>query len=111
MIPMTATKGLKYAGKRLEAGEHFDAKSKNDAKVLSALGAKYRTSAISASPVQKTGDLSANTSSAALPAPGDILAPLREEYQRVIGRKPFHGWDADTLREKIAAQAAGSDNE
>lgn len=32
----------------------------------------------------------------------DEFALLREEYQRVIGKRAFHGWDASTLREKIA---------
>lgn len=35
--------------------------------------------------------------------PGDDLAALRAEYERVIGKKPFGGWKADTLRQKIAA--------
>ena len=29
-------------------------------------------------------------------------AELREEYERVIGKRPFMGWDAAMLREKIA---------
>lgn len=36
-------------------------------------------------------------------AAGDIAA-LRAEYQTALGKKPFPGWDADTLREKIAAK-------
>jgi hypothetical protein len=27
---------------------------------------------------------------------------LRQEYQAKFGKKPFNGWDAATLREKIA---------
>lgn len=34
---------------------------------------------------------------------GDDLTAMRAEYQEVVGKKAFHGWDADTLREKIAA--------
>lgn len=30
------------------------------------------------------------------------LSALRVEYQEVVGKRPFHGWDADALREKIA---------
>lgn len=29
------------------------------------------------------------------------LSALRAEYQEVVGKRPFHGWDAETLREKI----------
>lgn len=32
----------------------------------------------------------------------DDLTDLRAEYQEAVGKKPYHGWDADTLREKIA---------
>jgi len=30
------------------------------------------------------------------------LVALRAEYQEKLGKRPFNGWDADTLREKIA---------
>ena len=32
----------------------------------------------------------------------DEMAELRAEYQRVVGKRPYMGWDADTLREKMA---------
>ena len=32
----------------------------------------------------------------------DELALLRDEYKALFGKKPFGGWDADKLREKIA---------
>lgn len=33
--------------------------------------------------------------------PTDDMADLRAEYQRVMGKRPFPGWDADTLRAKM----------
>lgn len=33
----------------------------------------------------------------------DDLNELRELYQEVVGKKAYHGWDADTLKDKIAA--------
>jgi len=36
----------------------------------------------------------------------EVLSSLRAEYQEVVGKRPFHGWDADTLREKIAEARA-----
>ncbi|WP_422366405.1 hypothetical protein [Pelagibius sp.] len=39
----------------------------------------------------------------------DDLAALRAEYEEAVGKKPFNGWDADTLREKIAAAKAASE--
>ena len=34
---------------------------------------------------------------------GDDLPALRQEYTAKLGKRPFPGWDAATLREKIAA--------
>lgn len=36
------------------------------------------------------------------PAPADDLSALRDQYQAVVGKKPYHGWDADELRKRIA---------
>lgn len=45
----------------------------------------------------------------AAPAPAvpavDDMAELRAEYERVMGKRPFMGWDADMLRTKMAAAA------
>jgi len=38
----------------------------------------------------------------------DELNKLRAEYKAKLGTKPFNGWDADKLREKIAAAAASN---
>ena len=32
---------------------------------------------------------------------GDEMADLRAEYERVFGKRPFMGWDADELRRRI----------
>jgi hypothetical protein len=34
---------------------------------------------------------------------GGNLTALRAEYREKLGKNPFNGWDAATLREKIAA--------
>lgn len=40
------------------------------------------------------------------PEPVDDLAPLRAEYEHLVGKRPFMGWDAAKLREKIAEAKA-----
>lgn len=30
------------------------------------------------------------------------LDVIKARYEEVVGKKPFHGWDIDTLKEKIA---------
>lgn len=36
----------------------------------------------------------------------DDLSALREEYAEKLGKKPFHGWDAETLTAKMAEHDA-----
>lgn len=35
----------------------------------------------------------------------DDLTELREMYRAKFGKRPFMGWDADTLRQKFEAEA------
>lgn len=39
----------------------------------------------------------------------DELADLRAEYQRVLQKRPYHGWDETTLRQKIDAAVSSGD--
>lgn len=51
--------------------------------------------------VYMTRDMRANPASQGTDQ-NDDLSDLRAEYQEVVGKRAFHGWDAETLREKIA---------
>lgn len=82
MVDMIATKKLKYGTRRLTAGDPFEARHDRDARLLIGIGKARR--AEKAEPAK------------------DELAELRAEYQEVVGKRPFYGWDAVTLREKIA---------
>lgn len=84
MAYLIAVKPFVYASRRLLPGQDFITKSERDAKVLIAVG-KARAKIEAANAEQP-----------------DELTLLRDEYQAVLGKKPFHGWDADTLRTKIA---------
>lgn len=91
-VPLIATKGLRYGTRRLLAEDDFTA-PKRDARLLVAIGkARYRTE----------GARAATPTPAPTPAVDDLKA-LRETYKTATGKKPFGGWDAATLREKIAA--------
>lgn len=39
----------------------------------------------------------------------DDLTELRAEYQEAVGKRAYHGWDADTLRAKIAEASEADD--
>lgn len=48
-----------------------------------------------------------NEDDTSAPAPvsdADALKALRDEYQQKTGKRPYHGWNADELRERIAQQ-------
>lgn len=86
-VPMIATKDLTYATRRLKADDAFEA-SRSDARVLTALG---------------RGRLVEGEVKKPASAPADERDALRAAYQNKVGKRPFMGWDADTLRAKIAA--------
>lgn len=73
--------------------------SRRDANILQKLGrGTYMTRDMRAQPAVEP----VNTDD-------DALTALRAQYQDVVGKRPFHGWDAETLREKIAE--AGQDED
>lgn len=82
MADLIATKSLQYATRRLMPGDAFTANNERDARILCGIGKARRAPEKAATK--------------------DDLAELRAEYQDKFGKRPFHGWDADTLREKIA---------
>lgn len=43
-------------------------------------------------------------------AEADELDALRDEYKEVVGKRAYHGWSAEELREKIA-EAKSEDTE
>lgn len=88
MRDLIAIKPLTYATRRLKAGEYFTARSDRDARVLVAM--------------RKAKAGTANSESV-----GDAdLKSMRAEYERVLGKKPYHGWTAEQLLEKIVAAQA-----
>lgn len=83
-MDLIASKAMTYATRRLQAGDTFTARTAADARVLIAVGrARHVNEPQSAR------------------AEGNINA-LRDEYLKVVGKKPYHGWDAGALAKKIA---------
>ncbi|ACL57575.1 hypothetical protein [Methylobacterium nodulans] len=75
-------------------------------RVLERLG--YRRPAapaasLDAPPAEETDAQQDETPSTSKAEAQDGLAALRAEYERVVGKRAFHGWDVETLRAKIAA--------
>lgn len=89
-VPMIANKDMSYGTRRLKADEGFEANDRAQARLLTALG---NARLVEAKPVKKASEK----------PQGDDLADLRAEYTEKVGKRPFGGWNADTLRAKIAA--------
>jgi hypothetical protein len=119
MVDMIATKKLKYGTRRLTAGDPFEARHDRDARLLIGIGkARYATRDMVAAdtPAQTTpadglkivGNRGPDlvdlpSGSKVEPAETDDRPALRAEYEVKFGKKPFPGWSADVLREKLAA--------
>ena len=88
-MELIANRRITYAKRRLLPGDRFTADDRV-ARVLIATkkAAKARPETTEEMP------------------PQDELALLRAEYERVLGKRPFNGWGADTLRQKVAAVKA-----
>ncbi|MGV7119566.1 hypothetical protein [Sphingopyxis sp. 550A] len=108
MVDMVATRNLKYGTRRLMAGDPFEARHDRDARLLVGIGkARYATKvAVASDKPVVSRPLATPQAPAAVEA--DERPALRAEYETKLGKKPFGGWSADVLREKIAA--AGEDD-
>ena len=110
---LVATKTLRYATRRLLPGDQFETRKDNDARVLIATRrARHineRERAELAPPPESV--LAKATprrlaASAAPDQPDTDMAAVRAEYFEKMGKRPFHGWDVATLREKMAEDDA-----
>lgn len=123
MMKLVALKRVYYprgrGGREYQPGEVFDALSERDAKALTLVraakvapappaataGVYERRDMVARDPLDHDRD-GRKGGSERPEGDADELATLRDEYLTVVGRRPFNGWDAATLREKIAAAKA-----
>lgn len=90
MRDLIATQPFTYATRRLKAGDYFTAQTSRDARVLLAL--------------RKVKIATEKPSTATEPeaVEGAEIQTLRANYERMFGKRPFMGWDAEKLREKLS---------
>jgi len=86
---LQARKHMTYATRRLKPGDLFKARSRSDERILLALKRARRLGDEPPSPPPGQ------------PARDDIQS-LRSAYAEKFGKRPYHGWDAAELREKLA---------
>lgn len=123
-MTLTAIKSFRYNTRRLMAGDEFEpvkpihgrlliaakkAKAIRDPGTLTAPPPMLARKVAKAKMVKREAD---PTEQAAEPAAADPLdqyddlTAARAEYHAAVGKRPFHGWDAETLREKVAEAGA-----
>lgn len=103
MVDLIARKSMMYNTRRLLPDEPFEAKPR-DARVLVAIG-KARPATETAPASERR--LHRRPQAQPTAATHDDLKAVRADYERVVGKRPFNGWDVATLRQKMAAHSAG----
>lgn len=97
-MELIAAKTMRYGTRRLQPGDVFTPK-KRHGRLLVLTKKAYPAPEQRPDPFDHDGDGRPGGS----PKPAGELSALRQEYTEKLGKRPFNGWDADTLREKIAA--------
>lgn len=106
-VPLVALKNFSYSTRALKAGDTFEASTK-DARLLRAIkkaedapgAAPARIAAPPAPVARKINELFGGVQPTEEPV--EDIAALREEYQTKMGKRAFHGWSADELRQRMA---------
>lgn len=117
MKTLRAIRPLKYMTRMMVPGEVFEADKRYVPALLATKKAELvrEPAAVPPPPPAVAAKIAAAVAPVAAPAPAapqvdDDLLKARAEYREAFGRMAFHGWDAATLREKIAAAKSSTDN-
>lgn len=94
MRELEAKTSFVYGTRRLQAGDYFTAQTAGDACVLVALGKAGHHTGDGKGPSEKPKKPQPQTSI-------EGLKKLRADYQEVLKKKPFGGWDAVELQRRI----------
>lgn len=100
-VELIAVKPLKYRTRMMVPGQNFRVKNEREARVLVHLKRAERVD--NADRYVALDDARAKVGLPALSKVTEDINALRVEYLGKIGRRPFNGWDAETLKEKIAS--------
>ena len=85
-----------YNTRRLLPGDSFEA-NRRDARILVALGMAREAREAGTLPPPPAG----LAKKVKLADDKEALAKLRADYQEVVGKRPFNGWDAAELQKRI----------
>lgn len=98
---MIAKKTMRYGGISVEPGEQFYVRNRHVAFLeTTKRAAKTELPPTKPQETKPKAKVKPEKKAKAKPKVEDRSA-LREEYERLYGRKPWNGWDAAKLRERI----------
>lgn len=98
---MITTGPMRYGTRMLQAGDDV-VMSGPQARLYEAMG-KVEEAKRARRAMRPQLDHDGNGQEGGSKSPAEDLTALRAEYREKLGKNPFNGWDADTLRAKIAA--------
>ena len=121
MAKMIAMKRMTYGTRRLKAGDEFTA-SNSHARILDAIGkvtydtrdlvADVQAGRATINEARKKAGLSAldhdgdGRPGGSKAGAGEDMQKLRADYQEVVGKRPFPGWDAAELQRRMKEASA-----
>lgn len=102
-INLKAIKALKYRTRRLLPDDDFRVKNEREARVLVALGKAVRND----NPNRRVAldDARAKVGMEPISRDSEEIKALRDSYAERFGSRPFMGWSAEQLKEKLAKRA------
>ena len=109
-MKLIALKEMRYDTRRLLPGDEFEATTPHGRLLIAARKAADplkrdigKVASPSPAVLKKASEVVDSTPPATLHPAGETLDTLRAEYTALVGKKPFNGWDVETLRTKIDA--------
>ncbi len=127
-----------YNNRRLKAGDPLTGVSRRDGEIMVKIGRAERVpdaftppttppksstqppvppappvappTGVNADPVTVDPDRDGtmNLDGSTVDSPADTLSAVRAEYERVVGKRAFHGWDEAELRRRMAEHQSGA---
>ena len=116
-LELIALRSFRYNHRMMQAGDRFEAPTRDGKVLIAAKRARQapedrERAELPPPPASLVAKATARPQldhdgdghpGGSVSAQGDDIAELRAAYRQAVGRNPFNGWDAATLREKIAA--------
>jgi hypothetical protein len=104
-LTMIANKPMRYGTRRLLPGDTFECDGQHSRVLIATRRASvYDRPKADIPPIPETVRTRVS-------AVADTMTTLRAEYQAKVGKRAYHGWDADELRRRIDGPVDGEETD